>query len=103
MLNKFVPGWQFFEELNAAAETAADPIEKEKRIAEVAQLKSDYITVFTSAAGERVLADLKKRYVDPDILQGYFPDGVNTAISLAVRATEQRVIKTLLTINKPGE
>lgn len=103
MLNSFQPGWQFFEDLHANAEKLDDPQKKEKAIEAAAQLKSDYITVFTSDAGKRVLADLEKRYVTPDILQGYFPDGVNTAINMAVRATEVRMVKVLLTINKPGE
>lgn len=103
MLNNFRPGWEFFDDLRASAESLNDPLEKQKAIDAATQLKEDYRTTFNSDAGKRVLADLQKRYVDPDIMQGFHADGTNTAIHMAIRATEQRVIKALLTINKPGE
>lgn len=101
MQGAFKPGWEFFEDLESQIDGDDDKAVAERE--KVKQLKQDYKEVFSGPAAERVLADLKKRYVDPDVMQGYYPDGTNTAIAMAVRATEVRVIKQLLTIIKPRE
>lgn len=94
-------GWEFFDDLKS--QVNPDDPDKEKKIKNIEQLKADYKEVFSGAAWERVAADLKKRYVDPPVLQGYFPDGINTAIKMAERSTEQKIINQLLTINKTGD
>jgi hypothetical protein len=101
--NVFRPGWQFFDDLETLAENEAAEDKRAAALATAKQLRADYVAVFSGQAAERVLADLKRRYVDPDVLQGYFPDGVNTAIKMAERSAEQRLVRNLLTLKKPGE
>lgn len=89
-------GWEFFNELEKKANSKED---KEK----IRDLQRSYEACFAAREGQVVLADLEKRFVDPYVLTGYYPDSGNTAIAMAVRATEQRLIRMLRTMSNPGE
>ena len=99
----FSAGWQFFDDLEEQAKSIEDADARQASLDKAKQLKADYKKVFSGPEAKRVLADLEKRYVQPDVLQAFYPDGTNTAIHMAVRSTEVRMVKMLLTINKPGE
>lgn len=102
MNNGFRPGWEFFDDLEAGIKNV-DETAHAAEIENIRQLRLDYQAVFGTDAAKRVMQDLKKRYSDPPVLQGYYPDGINTAIAMAVRSAQQELINKLATIIKPGE
>lgn len=89
-------GWAFFEEL---AKNATNDEEREK----IHDLHNTYEVLFASTEGKIVLADLERRFIDPDVLTGYYPCGINTAISMAERAAQIKLVRMLKTMSKPGE
>lgn len=87
-------GWEWFADQEKNAEN--DELKQEIR-----ELHKCYETCFATVEGQIVLKDLHKRFVAPTCFEGYYPDGMNTAIAMARRTAQQDLVIKLETMKKP--